>query len=286
MYRYGQFPPYVSIAERRKKAAETAEKLAKKGIKVSPVTIIGRVIAKTFWGKAWCEHLESFSDFGNRIPRGRTYARNGSVIHLTIEKGKIEALVQGSSLYEVKIKINSVHKKKWLKILTSCSGEIESLVELLQGKLSSSVMKTITDKQNGLFPQPNEISLNCSCPDGAYMCKHVAAVLYGVGARLDEQPELLFILRHADHLDLIDKASLKAPIKRASKAKTIVDQDLSSLFGIDIEQQVTAVPKTSTNKQRKPSVGKKKPGKGTPKGKKTVKKKKLSPEDFGGPYED
>ncbi len=238
-YRYGNFPPYVSVAKRRQKAAKTAAQMAKRGEKVSPIRIEGRTIAKTFWGKGWCDHLESFSDFANRLPRGRTYVRNGSVIHLNVSHGQIEALVQGSSLYKVNIEIKSVADKKWQKVLSDCSGQIDSIVELLQGKLSSGVMKTITDKQNGLFPQPKEISLHCSCPDWAEMCKHVAAVLYGVGARLDKEPELLFKLRNVDHLDLISKASLKAPSKRSAKAQVIEGEDLSNLFGIEMDDGAT-----------------------------------------------
>jgi len=236
---WGYYRPYISAAERRRKAEKTAAKMVKKGQKLSPVRIDGRMIAQTFWGKAWCDHLESFSDYENRLPRGRTYVRNGSVIHLSIAEGKIEALVQGSSLYTVKIDIKCVDQKKRKTLLESCSGEIDSVVELLQGQLSCSVMKTITDRQNGLFPQPKEISLSCSCPDWADMCKHVAAVLYGVGARLDQEPELLFKLRHVDHLELINKATLKTPQKRSAKAQDLNDQDLSNLFGIEIDSKPT-----------------------------------------------
>jgi uncharacterized Zn finger protein len=232
---FSSYRPYVSAAEKRRKAEKASAKMAKKGKTPTPIRINGRTIAKTFWGKSWCDHLESFSDYENRLPRGRSYVRNGSVIHLSIEKGKIEALVQGSSLYEVKIEIKSVESKKWGQILSDCSGQIDSVIELLQGKLSSGVMKSITDKQKGLFPQPKEITLGCSCPDWADMCKHVAAVLYGVGARLDEEPELLFKLRHVDHLDLINNTTLKVPTKRNSKAQVIGDQDLSNLFGIEID---------------------------------------------------
>jgi len=256
---YWQYPPYVPVAERRKKAAKAAAKLAKKGEKVSPVQIEGRAIAKTFWGKAWCDHLESFSDFSNRLPRGRTYVRNGSVIHLSLDQGKIEALVQGSSLYKVKIGIKCAEAKRWASILDKCAGEIDSVVELLQGKLSSNVMKTITDQHGGLFPLPKEISLSCSCPDSANMCKHVAAVLYGVGARLDDEPELIFKLRHVDHLDLISKASFKAP-KVSGKAKVIEDQDISGIFGIELESSGGAAPKVPKTKARRPP-GVKKPAK-------------------------
>jgi len=240
---YGNFPPYVSAAERRRKAEKAAAKMAKNGEKLTPIRVNGRAIAKTFWGKSWCDHLESFSDYENRLPRGRTYVRNGSVIHLSVEKGKIEALVQGSSLYKIKIDISCAEKKRWRKIIEKCSDQIDSVIELLQGKLSSSVMKSITDKQEGLFPQPKEISFSCSCPDSARMCKHIAAVLYGVGARLDQEPELLFKLRHVDHLDLINKATFKAPTKRGGNSRTIKEQDLSSLFGIEIESEDISVPK-------------------------------------------
>jgi uncharacterized Zn finger protein len=251
MYGWGSYRPYVSVAERRKKAEKAALKLTKKGEKVSPVRIDGRTIARTFWGKAWCDHLESFSDFENRLPRGRTYVRNGSVIHLSIDKGRIEALVQGSSLYKVKVDIKCVDAKKWKVILDQSGGEIDSVVELLQGKLSSSVMKTITDQQKGLFPLPKEISLDCSCPDWAEMCKHVAAVLYGVGARLDEEPALLFKLRHVDHLELISRATSRRPNRQSTTAKVVEDQNLSELFGIEIEGERKAGSTVAIRKKRR-----------------------------------
>lgn len=234
---FDRWPAYVPVAQRRKDGVKAAAKLLKKGKQVSPLIIEGRVIAKTFWGKAWCNHLESFSDFENRLPRGRTYARNGSVIHLNIEAGEINALVQGSRLYKVTISIKSVKSTKWKTILQSCSGQIATVIELLEGKLSSEVMKTITEKESGLFPHPEEIKLKCSCPDWADMCKHVAAVLYGVGARLDENPEHLFKLRKVDHLELITQSNFKAPVRTTSKTKALKGQDLSNLFGIDITEE-------------------------------------------------
>ena len=233
MYGDWGWPRYVPVAERRVKAQKAVAKLLKKGQKVSPVTIEGRTLAKTFWGKAWCRHLESFSDYENRLPRGRSYVRNGSVIHLNVDQGRIEALVQGSSLYKIKIEIKTLDSKKWASILENCSGQIDSVSELLQCKFSSGVMKTISDQHKGLFPAPKEIALNCSCPDWAGMCKHVAAVLYGVGNRLDHEPELLFKLRKVDHMELINKASIKTSV-RSRKSNVIKDDDLSEIFGIDI----------------------------------------------------
>ncbi|MDD4976795.1 MAG: SWIM zinc finger family protein, partial [Bacteriovorax sp.] len=221
---YYGWGPYVSVAQKRKKAEAAAKKLIKKGEKISPVVIDGKKIASTFWGQAWCEHLESFSDYENRLPRGRSYVKNGYVIHLAIEEGQIEALVQGSSLYKVKITVKEATKKKWDSIVKSCSGKIESVFELLQGKLSKAVIEVITHQHEGLFPLPSEIKLSCSCPDGAYMCKHVAAVMYGVGAKLDHGPELLFTLRQVDQAELITQAT-KLPTSITTKGKAVFSDD-------------------------------------------------------------
>jgi uncharacterized Zn finger protein len=187
--------PYVPVAVRQARALKKMEKLSKKGLCIQPVEIAGRKIAQSFWGQAWCDHLEKFSDYANRLPRGRTYVRNGSVCHLEIAEGAVKAMVSGSELYNVNIEIKKLPDKKWASVKKRCAGQIASLLELLQGKLSKSVMAVVTDRDQGLFPHPGEISLHCSCPDWAVMCKHVAAVLYGVGARLDDKPDLLFLLR-------------------------------------------------------------------------------------------
>ena len=233
---YGGWRPYVSVAQRRARAAREMNKLRKKGMDIEPVEIQGRNIARTFWGKAWCKHLERFSDFANRLPRGRTYVRNGSVCHLAIKKGKIEAVVAGSELYNVDIRITALSSTKWKNVLKQCAGQIGSILELLQGELSSQVMGIVTDPAKGLFPQPGDIKLHCDCPDWADMCKHVAAVLYGVGARLDERPELLFILRKVDHEELISaELNIQTATRGKGKQRRLADQDLSKLFGIDIE---------------------------------------------------
>src|ERR1039458_4488689 len=193
-----EWRPYVSVAERRRKAAREMAKLAKKGHPVSPVVIDGRAIAKTFWGKSWCENLERYSDYCNRLPRGRTYVRNGSVVDLQIAPSEIKARVSGSEIYEVVVNVSAVPKARWNSICADCAGAIDSLVELLQGRFSKGVMERICQQKTGLFPAPAEIHFTCSCPDWASMCKHVAAVLYGIGARLDERPGLLFKLRKVD----------------------------------------------------------------------------------------
>ncbi len=235
-YGYG-WRPYVSVAKRRLKAKREMVKLRKKGVSVFPVEIEGRKIARTLWGEAWCKHLESFSDYVNRLPRGRIHVRNGSVCHLDIAKGKVKAIVSGSDLYKVAVKITPLVSQQWREVKKRCAGQIGSLLELLQGKLSAGVMEVVTDRNNGLFPLPKEISLDCDCPDWAGMCKHVAAVLYGVGARLDEKPELLFLLRGVDHKELIGtevEAAAESVIHRGGRRKKIAAEDLSNVFGIDI----------------------------------------------------
>ncbi len=227
---------YVSVTERRRKAEREMQKLRKKGHPVSPVVVEGRAIARTFWGKAWCDNLERYSDFSNRLPRGRTYVRNGSVVDLQIVPGNVAAIVSGSALYRVAVEVAAVPKARWTSICGDCAGAIDSLVELLQGRFSKGVMERICRQKTGLFPAPAEIELSCSCPDWASMCKHVAAVLYGVGARLDERPELLFTLRKVDEKDLIAKAGRGLPLsKRGPAAEKILATDgLSELFGLEL----------------------------------------------------
>jgi uncharacterized Zn finger protein len=240
-YSYG-FRPYVSVAERRRKAAREMAKLAKKGKAIKPVQIEGRTIASTFWGKAWCDNLESYMDYANRLPRGRTYVRNGSVVHLDIRPGEIEATVSGSELYQVKISIDAAAKARWKKLCSECAGGIGSLVELLQGRFSDHVMGIITRKETGLFPAPAEINLKCSCPDWATMCKHVAAVLYGVGARLDQSPELLFTLRSVNHEELITQAATATDLagKTPAAGPELAESELGAVFGIELDTETAA----------------------------------------------
>jgi uncharacterized Zn finger protein len=245
-YDYG-WRPYVPVAERRRKAMRQMEKLKKKGHPVSPVEIEGRAIAKTFWGKAWCDNLERYSDFANRLPRGRTYVRNGSVVDLQIGGGEVKAYVSGSELYQVAVKVTPVSKKRWQSICTDCSGAIDSLVELLQGRFSKGVMERLCRQRTGFFPSPQEIQFSCSCPDWASMCKHVAAVLYGIGARLDQQPELLFRLHKVDEKELIAKAGKGLPLagKAPAPEKTLRNEDLSAIFGLELAETTEAASPVS-----------------------------------------
>ena len=242
------YKPYVSVAQRKVQGQKKIQALVKKGRVIEPLEELRHRtrIAVSFWGHAWCKHLESFSDYENRLPRGRTYVRNGSVLHLAIEPGTVRALVQGSELYEETIHITPLSAQKWKTIQARCQGKIGSLIELLQGRISDEIMAIVTDPNDGLFPKPKEIQLNCSCPDWATMCKHVAAVLYGVGARLDTHPELLFKLRGVDHNDLISAAATASTLDRSTqpsaRRRTLDPARLGDVFGIDL----TSTPAATT----------------------------------------
>ncbi len=273
-YRHG-WRPHVPVAKRRRKTAKTIAAVMKVGQEVEPVEIEGRRIAATFWGQAWCDNLEAYSDFANRLPRGRTYVRNGSVIHLSVETGRVQALVMGTDLYRVDIRIQPLPQGRWTEVKGRSAGEIDSLVELLRGSLSKGVMEVVTRPGEGLFPSPGEIALSCSCPDWAVMCKHVAAALYGVGARLDHEPEKLFTLRGVDPLEMVEAAVQQQPGAGAPRGRVLASDDLSSVFGIDIdtaaEDPAPAAEEVEKRKAAGRKASKKKAG-----GKKTASKKKVA----------
>jgi uncharacterized Zn finger protein len=269
-----EFGPYVSVAEKREKALRHVAKLRKKGQTIRPVAIEGRAISKSFWGMSWCTNLERYSDYESRLPRGRAYVRNGSVVHLEIAKGKVTAIVAGSSPYDVKIAIAPVKAKRWQAICRDCAGSVDSLVELLQGRLAKGVMDRVCHEGDGLFPAPEEIELSCSCPDGAGMCKHVAAVLYGIGARLDQEPQLLFLLRDVDENELIARAGQDLQITEAAPGaeKVLDDSDVAALFGLEMAEVAEADATRPVAAERSRPSGMPK-GK-TPAGKKTSAAKK------------
>src|SRR5258706_771295 len=256
---YYEWHAYVPVAEKRRQAERKLAKLKKQGRSVAPVRIEGRTITKSFWGKSWCVNLERYSDYENRLPRGRTYVRNGSVIDLQIAKGEISAMVAGSELYQIKIAIAPVTRARWKSICRDCAGTVDSLVELLQGRLAKGVMDRVCREGDGLFPSPTEIKLSCSCPDWADMCKHVAAALYGVGARLDEKPQLLFVLRGVGENELIARAGQDLTLTKAapSAAKMLDDSDVAALFGLEMAEpaQSDAPALTASKPPRQPKTG-------------------------------
>jgi len=265
---YDYYPRYETVAERKRKAQRKLKRMQKQQPDLQPVIIGGKGLAKTWWGKAWNANLESYADFSNRIGRGRSYARNGFVLDLKINQGRIEAQVMGSEPkpYRVVIAINKLTQRKWAVIKTRARDRIDSLRELLEGSFPRELEAIFTAKGAGLFPAPKEIHLSCSCPDWAVMCKHVAAVLYGVGARLDEAPELFFLLRGTNVDDLISTAVNKRKkqlLDSASRKKYTSrmiegdDDSLAALFAIDMAPTGARPGKTKTAKTKKKTAKKK-----------------------------
>lgn len=247
---------YVPVAERKRNAAR---ELAKMGVKADPVRIEGRTIATTAWGKAWCRNLEDYSDFANRLGRGRTYVRSGAVVDLKIAPGRIEARVRGSSLYRTAVSVTPMPADAWAGLCADCAGAIDSLVELLRGRFSASVMARLCRPADGIFPSPRQIQFECSCPDGAYMCKHVAAVLYGVGSRLDREPELLFTLRTVDPTGLLSQAGSLLAAEPGPAERVLDSENLGALFGVDFDDGVPPAPPPAApgkTVRKKASVGK------------------------------
>lgn len=191
-------------------------------------------LTKTFWGKAWCSHLEEHSHYEHRLPRGRSYLRNGKVYNLCIEPGKVTSVVAGSELYEVEIPITPLDSETWAQIKADCSGQVASLLDLLAGRLGDGVLKTITDPERGLFPKPREIRFRCTCPDDADLCKHVAATLYGVGLKLETQPDLFFVLRSVNPGELLEVTTRSAIGSEVAEDAALAGEDLSALFGIEL----------------------------------------------------
>jgi uncharacterized Zn finger protein len=238
---YG-YPRYVSVAEKRARARRKLEQLRKKHPDMRPVVIEGGALVHTWWGKAWSGNLQKYADYANRVGRGRSYVRHGAVLDLQISPGQVRALVQGSrrSPYAVTMKIKPISKSIWKQIRAACAGQLVSLQELLEGRFPKGLMELFTAKGSGLFPAPKEIDFDCNCPDWAYMCKHVAATLYGIGTRLDEDPGLFFVLRKVKMEDLITQAvrDRSARLLGQAKRKTsrvIDDADLGDVFGIDLD---------------------------------------------------
>jgi uncharacterized Zn finger protein len=263
-----RYPRYVSVAEKKEKAEKQIKKLIKKGERIEPVTVQGRKTARKWWGIAWNENLERYADYYNRIERGRSYVSNGLVLHLKMDKGKINSLVAGtrSKPYKVTIGIDTLSGKAWKKIVEETEGQIESIQSLLEGNFPREFQNMFMEKKSGLFPSPSQIHFDCSCPDWASMCKHVAATLYGTGARLDSRPELFFTLRGVNMEELAGRVikkqtrkMLKKARKKSKRSLSMAKEDISALFGITMDDGAKEIARTKRPlRKAKKKISKKK----------------------------
>ena len=240
MSRYWEegFYSQPTTSELKRKSEASRVSAEKKGKRLEPVVIQGRKIAKSWWGRAWCDNLERYADYESRLDRGKRYVKTGAVIDLSITKGRIQAKVQGSrkTPYKVEIRISPLSEERCQEILQKCGKRVETLEKLLAGDFPEELKELFTQR-GGLFPSSREISFSCSCPDWALMCKHVAAVLYGIGARLDENPSLFFELRGIEMGRFIDVAianRVERMLKNAGRtsSRTMDEGDIRGLFGI------------------------------------------------------
>ena len=236
MWEYYEHTP---VYQKRANAQKALEKLKKKRADVQPVVITGNKVATTWWGKAWNTNLESYADYSNRIGRGRSYVKNGFVLDLQIDSERVDAIVAGSGRepYHVCITISALSQDRWNEITAICGRSIASIDQLVHGKFPRELDALFTQKGKGLFPSSKEIKFSCNCPDLAYMCKHVAAVLYGIGARFDEDPTLFFKLRNIEIEALINKSieeKMDSMLKNSGQKtpRVIEDANIEELFGI------------------------------------------------------
>ncbi|MDR2076286.1 MAG: hypothetical protein LBP61_05060 [Desulfovibrio sp.] len=226
-----------SVAQQREIAEKRRKKLEKDQVEIQPVIIAGGKIAERWWGIAWNKNLESYADFENRLGRGRSYCKNGLILDLRISEGGIRAQVSGSSVYNVTITIDKLADRHWRGIVAACAKRVENIGTLVEGRFPQELADVFMKQGEGLFPSPKEIHMLCDCPDAAMLCKHIAAVLYGVGARLDRDPLLFFKLRGVDPGELIKKSveekmqNLLANAGRKS-GRVIADKDIARLFGV------------------------------------------------------
>lgn len=228
----------ISVAELRRKASETTKKAAAKGQSMTPVIVSGRQITKSWWGTAWCKNLEQYADYSSRLQRGKRYIRSDALVDLKIQGGKILARVQGTRKvpYKVEIHISPLSEERCQDIIQRCGRKIENLEALVSGDFPDD-LKELFLSEGGLFPSPREISFQCSCPDWALLCKHVAVALYGVGVRVDENPFLFFALRGINidrFIDVTLSSKTEQMLENAKQPsnRIIENADVADLFGI------------------------------------------------------
>lgn len=211
-----------------------------------PIIIEGRTISSSWWGKAWCDNIDIYADFDNRLPRGRNYVRSGCVVDLKIEYGVIRALVVGSrpQPYRVQINIKPFSDNEVKAFEEKCRNNFESVEDFINGRFPDSFKEYFISSSLNLFPKVKEMKFSCSCPDWAVLCKHVAAVLYGIGRKLDDDPMLLLRLRGIDTASFSEKIVNREAEKLALSSSISLPpgramdmEEASLLFSVDRYQE-------------------------------------------------
>ncbi len=235
-YDYGY---YETKAEKRRRIGEKLERLRKTDPNIAPLTIEGNTLAKSWWGKAWGKNLESYADYKSRLSRGKNYVKQGAILDLKIEEGKVNSKISGSGskIYDCEIHIERLSDERLKKILEHCQNKISTLDALLTGDFSEELLELFQDKSYGLFPSPDEISFRCDCPDVANICKHVAATLYAIGTKFDDDPMFFFELRQIESENLIQKSvekKLENMLEHVGKktSRTMDASKISDVFGL------------------------------------------------------
>ena len=245
---------YEDAQERKEDVQRLMDRRRSRGevFELLEVKASSKKLCSTFWGQAWCRHLEAFQVYEGRLQRGRSYLRQKTVYNLKIKPGVVEAIVAGATLYETRVHIRPLAEHRWADIAREGSGQVHSMLDLLAGRLGDGLMQLLVDVDRGLFPSPGEMRFDCSCPDHADLCKHVAAVLYGTGVLLDERPELLFTLRGVDQAELLSVASSVTAAGLSSVDEALSGSDLSRIFGIELGEMNLPSP-SSDEKSNDPS---------------------------------
>jgi uncharacterized Zn finger protein len=170
---------------------------------------------ESWWAKRWIQVLESF-DIGARLGRGRSYARNGQVLSIAIEKGRVAAKVQGSrpKPYDIAIEVKTLADPEWSKVIDALGRQALFAAKLLAGEMPQEIEPVFAEVGLTLFPAKlQDLKTGCSCPDWSNPCKHIAAAYYLLGEEFDRDPFLIFALRGMTREALMERLGTKSSPK-------------------------------------------------------------------------
>ncbi|MEO0933810.1 MAG: SWIM zinc finger family protein [Cyanobacteria bacterium J06641_2] len=212
--------------------------------------------SRTWWGDKFIQALEDISD-ESRLKRGRSYARNGKVKSFSIQENCISAKVKGSvnpyfgvykePTYKINIEIKPIAKTKWKQAIDKLSSKASVVSRLLLNEVPENIEDTFSELGLNLLPHSQEdFKTNCSCPDYANPCKHIAGVYYLVASQLDQNPFLLFELRGLSKTELQNKLAA-SPLGKALSSELDTEEipvEVSTSFYTKLEKK-TVIEKPS-----------------------------------------